>query len=436
MPDLFRISYYLAKSLLRPYWKITKIRNFQEKRLRSVIKHAYETVPFYHQKFKEAGISPGDINNLEDLSKIPVITKDEIRSNEKTQLISNQSSMDNLKIQRTSGSTGKPFTLFLNQKEDSWRKAIYLRANISCGQRLRDKWVVITAPHHFSDTSNIQRRLGFLAQTCIPVFTNIDHQINIIKNVSPEILDGYSGALHLLARKIDEKGGVGINPKLIFGTAELISDRSQKYIEKIFDAPYYDQFGCSEVDRTAWQCPEKMGYHMDVDSVITQFVDEEGNDVAPGERGNIVYTSLFNYSMPFIRYSVGDLGVPSDEVCSCGRTLPLMKVVEGRKDSVIILPNGDILSPRVFSIAMGMFEHYSMIDQFKIVQEKVDLFNIFIKKQDKSIKDEVFKNYLLSHLRKTISKSLMDVDIRIDFVEDIPREKTGKRRSIISKVRI
>jgi phenylacetate-CoA ligase len=120
---------------------------------------------------------------------------------------------------------------------------------------------------------------------------------------------------------------------MIFGTAESIDTRSIKFIEQVFNAPYYDQFGCTELDRTAWMCPHKMGYHQDGDSVIIEFVDDGGKSVSSGERGEIVYTSLFNYAMPFLRYELGDLAVWSEKGgCQCGRGFPMIKMIEGRKD--------------------------------------------------------------------------------------------------------
>ena len=419
----------------RPYWSKKKLRKYQEKRIRFLVNHSYYNVSFYRKKFKELGITPNDIKTLEDLNKLPIIKKDELRKANTTDLISKGFSPSNLKKQKTSGSTGKPFTLYLNRAEDSWRKAIYMRANISCGQKIRDSWVVITAPHHFSDSSGIQRRLGFFAQTCVPVFTKLKEQVQIIKKVQPNVLDGYSGAIHLLAKEIDRQGIDSIRPRIVFGTADLIDDRSRNFIEDIFDAPFYDQFGCSEVDRTAWQCPEKIGYHMDIDSVITQFVDDDGNEVSSGERGNIVYTSLFNYVTPFIRYSVGDLGVPFDDECPCGRNFPLMKNIEGRSDSVLVLPNGELISPRMFTVAMGMFNEYPKIAQFKIVQEKVDLIDFYIHLKDDSMDRIEFQNSLLAHYKKIFGSLFDGVNLSVSFVNEIAAEKTGKRRAVISKVK-
>lgn len=153
---------------------------------------------------------------------------------------------------------------------------------------MRDKWILIRAPHHFSDSSSIQKKLSVLSPINLLLLTRLDHQVKLLEKVSPDVIDGYSGTLYLLAKEIENRDLSGIKPHIVFGTAELISDRACKYIEKIFDAPYYNQFGCSEFYRTAWQYSEKLGYHMDVDSVITQFVDEEGIEVSSEECGEII----------------------------------------------------------------------------------------------------------------------------------------------------
>lgn len=436
MPNLLRILYYLARAMKRGYWNSGKLRRYQEKRLRSVVKYAYSFVPFYHEKIRKAGIFPSDIKTLEDLSKLPIIRKDEFRLENSGRLVSVEFDIEKLKVVRTSGSTGKPFEVRINSAEDDWRKAIYMRANISCGQKPRDNWVAITAPHHFSNTTNTQRRLGIFAQTCISVFADINEQMRLLDEAKPDILDGYSGSLLLLAKGFQKGRVETIRPRIIFGTAELIDNVSRRLIEQMFNAPFYDQFGCSEVDRTAWQCPEKTGYHMDVDSVITQFVDDEGNDVSSGERGEIVYTSLFNYSMPLIRYAVGDIGVPSDEKCSCGRSFPLMEVVEGRKDSLLLLPNGQLLSPRTFTVALSMFELYNQIEQFLVVQEKVDLFKIYIRKKDIGVNEDVLESGLLMHFRRMLNSKLNVVKFDVKFVEDLPVNKTGKHRAVVSELKM
>jgi phenylacetate-CoA ligase len=203
-------------------------------------------------------------------------------------------------------------------------------------------------------------------------------------------------------------------------------------MENVYGAPYLDQFGCAEIDRSAWQCPEKVGYHMDVDSVIMEFVDENGNAVSAGERGEIVYTSLFNFAMPIIRYAIGDVGVPSNDECPCGRSLPLMNVVEGRKDSFLVMPDGHLLSPRVFTNAMNKF--FDKIVQYRVVQKKVDWFEVYIQLKEKTC-EEALKSEIIGHLRSVLSFS-DNITTVVKVVDDMQIDRSGKLMAVITEVKI
>ena len=432
MPNFARILYYLAGSMRRLYWNSQKMREYQEKRLRCVVNYAYDFVPFYHDWFKKAGIRPTDIKSLADLVKIPVVRKGELRLEEPCRLVSKAFDIRRLKAVRTSGSTGQPFKVFISSAEDDWRKAIYLRANISCGQKPRDRWVVITSPHHFGDTAGLQRWLGVFAQTCVSVFSLTDEQVRLVNEARPDVLDGYSGSLLLVAKEVDRRALKTIRPRIIFGTADLMDQDARKYVESVFNAPFYDQFGCAEVDRSAWQCPEKIGYHMDIDSVIVQYIDGDGNEVSLGEKGEIVYTSLFNYAQPLIRYGIEDVGAPLDEECSCGRRLPLMKVVEGRKDSFLVLPDGRMLSPMTFWSIMRLFEYADYIDQFLVVQRELKRIEIYVKKKVTNFSADFLGAKLVEHIEKCIkTKNASSTAFRITFVDEIPVQKSGKLQSVI-----
>jgi len=435
MTNIPLVFFNLATANRRLHWDSKKLAKFQEKRLRQVIKYAYDYVPFYHQFFKEAGIKPSAIKCANDLAKLPILEKDVFRKQLPEKLVSQEYNFNKLKKVRTSGSTGKPFELFITEKEDAWRKAIYMRANISCGQKPKDRWIVMSSPHHFHDTTNLQRKIGIYAQTCISLFESTETKINQISAVNPNILDGYSQSLLLLAKEIERKDIKTINPRLMFGSAELISPQSQKYMEKVFDAPFYDQYGAAEVDRSAWQCPEKQGYHMDIDSVITEFVDKDGNKVSEGETGEIAFTSLFNFAMPLIRYKIGDVGASSEDKCSCWRNLPLMKVVEGRKDSFLKLPGDRVISPMVFNYALSTFNHYQNIEQYYIRQKKIDFFEVKIKMVPGSFNKERIVSDFKEHIQKFFDTKEDEIQFDITIVDKIPLAPTGKFLSVTSDLK-
>ncbi|MDQ1281425.1 MAG: Phenylacetate--CoA ligase family protein, partial [Thermoproteota archaeon] len=405
------------------------------KRLRAIIKHAYENVPYYHNLFKEAKVDLDSINEISDLQKLPINQKSIFKKQPPELTVSSGMDIHKLKKVRTSGSTGTPFEVYINSSEDAWRKSIYMRANIKCGQRLRDHWVVLTAPTHFHDVTNLQRKFGLFSQTVVSLFESTDQKIRQVEAAKPDILDGYSASLVLLAKEVKRRGLKTINPRIVFGNAEFIDYESRHYIEDVFKAPYCDQFGCAELDRTAWQCLNRESYHMDVDSVITEFLDKEGNPVSEGERGEIVYTSLFNFTMPIIRYAIGDVGVPTDDTCSCGVTLPLMKIVEGRKDSFLTLPGGRVLSPFIFNFAINRFKYYADIDMYRIHQKKIDYFEIEMKMHRYPIEPSILASEFVSHLKSYLEVKGDEVEFKISFVDEIPMPKTGKLNSVFSDLK-
>ena len=411
------------------------MKRFQDKRLRRLVRHAYDSVPFYNRVFKQAGVDPHSIKGMEDLAKLPIIKKDEFKRQSPSELVSKDFDIGRLKKVRTSGSSGTPFQIYINGVEDSWRKAIYMRANINCGQRAFDRWVVMTSPHHFHDTTGLQRKLGIFSQTCVSLWDPTEKKIGEIAALKPHILDGYSGSLVLLAKEIARRGSSVIKPRLMFGNAEAIDLESRRYIEKVFGAPYCDQYGSAEVDRASWQCLEREGYHMDVDSVITEFVDEKGEAVIDGESGEVVFTSLFNFAMPFLRFAIGDVGSKSNELCPCGRTLPLMKVVEGRKDSFLTLPGGRIVSPMIFNFAMSTFKYYADIDQYYIRQKKIDFFEVSLKMADGWVSKTDINREFETHMMNFPDFAKGQVRFDVSVVDEIARSPTGKLLSVSSDLK-
>jgi phenylacetate-CoA ligase len=234
-----------------------------------------------------------------------------------------------------------------------------------------------------------------------------------------------------------EKSGLEIHsPRILIGEAEMIDRNERHLIEKKFAAPLCDQYGSVELEVVAWQCEEKSYYHIDADTVIVQFIDQNGDEVSPGEKGEIVCTSLYNYAMPFIRYAVGDIGVAADAdaSCRCGRKLPLLKNIEGRKDSLIVLPHGRVLTPLAFGWAMEFFKYYFEIDQYRLIQKKFDFFKLLIKVRDGCDVDKRFMaDELIKHLRSMLNIS-QEVTFDVEFIDSIPLDKSGKLRKVISEI--
>ena len=411
---------------MRSQWKSFKdLSELQNKKLKSVVKYAYENVPFYHRKFKEAKIKPDEIKTTKDLTKLPYTTKSEIQTNFPNDIVAKHIDIEKCHASHTSGSTGTPLTVLYDEKAEDFQKAVALRPNLNCGQRLFDKWVVFTDPRHIEEKKWFQR-MGLFSLERFSLFLPIYRQIEVLEHVSPDIIECYPSHLYLLAKSAKETDAK-INPRLIFCSAELLDQGTRQYIEDAFDSVVYDQYGGSELGRTAWECPERCGFHIDMEAVVIEFIQGD-EQVTSEEEGEIVYTGLYNYAMPLVRYKSGDVGVPTDEKCSCGRGLPLMKVVIGRKDDFLVATNGSLVSPITMDLVVkNMME----IEQCRIIQERRDLVSVQIVEKE-SLSEETM-NQLTNEIKEILGK---DTEVRIKKLDRLKRDKSGKLRKVISKVNL
>ena len=418
-------SFRLLMEARKNQWlKPSELEELQTKRLRAIIKHAYDNTEFYHRKFKSAGIGPEDIRTVDDLKKVPFTTKSEVREHSTGSMLAKGVDLKQCMVTETSGSTGIPTKVVYDSYANDFSKAINLRSHFENGLKPWSRWAIFGDPHHFQKTNWFQK-FGLLSPNWISVFDPVEKQIEYLQKFKPDVLSGYASSIYLLSQAIEEKGIKGIAPKVVISTSEILDLGTRDYINSIFNVKMVDHFGCVELNRTAWECSEHTGYHIDSDAVVMEFV-QEGMNVSAGERGEIVYTGLFNYAMPLIRYNIEDVGVPSDEVCVCGRGLPLMKLIEGRSDSFMQTPDGRVFSPIIWTLIMRQIPG---VGKFKAIQEMRDLIRILV------VGDQMFTLATLEQIKHDVKDVMgegMHVDVEI--VEEIPREKSGKVRSAVSKV--
>ena len=411
--------------LMKSQWySPDELRRIQEKKLRAIIKHCYEKIPLYHEKFKNNNIRPDEIKTIKDLTKIPYITKQEIQENFPTRIVALNVNLNNCWISKTGGSTGTPLSMVYDKSAEDFEKSTALRPNISCGQKIRDKWAVITNPSHVKSKKWFQY-LQFFSPEYISIAKDTSSQIVDLNKFQPNIIDGFTSSIYLIAKELDKQAHEHIHPNMIFTTSELITKAEKNFIKSVFDADVFDQFGCVELGRTAWECPSHQGYHIDVESVVMEFIKDD-EQIESNESGEIVYTGLYNYAMPLIRYKIGDIGTPSSEKCNCGRGLPLMSVIEGRKDDFLISNDGDKISPRIIG---EKFRNFEGVSNYKLIQQNKEEVKILL------VKNKNFVPTLEKMIKKEICQTLGEKTICIiEYPEEIPREKSGKIRKIISKV--
>ncbi len=415
----------LLRKVRKNQWlKPSELRELQNKKLRMIVNHAYVNSAFYHKKFRDAGINPKDVKTLADLSKLPFTTKWELREYGLGSMLSYGVNLNDCKVIPTSGSTGMPLKIVYDMAADDYSKAVNLRSMIENGLKARDKWVNIGDTRTANSPKWFQR-LGFFDLRTLNLFDNVMGQINFLSGLNPDTIIGYPSQLALIAKCIKADSVDEISPRNVFTTAELLDPPTRKLINSAFNIELVDLFGCIEVNRTAWECSEHCGYHLDVDSVITEFV-KDGENIESGEAGNIVYTCLYNHAMPLIRYEVGDLGVPTNETCSCGRSLPLMKSIEGRADDFILLPSGKLVSPIVLALLM---KHSHGILEYQIVQEASNKIFVYVVLSEEV--DEIYLQGICTSIQNTLEN---EVEVTMKNVDRLKMGSTGKIRSVISKM--
>jgi phenylacetate-CoA ligase len=418
--------------LERSQWlRPTELRELQNKRLRALLKHSYETVPFYRRRFKDAGLRPDDIREVGQLAKLPVLTKAEIRRNIR-EIVSTQIPRSQLTPFATGGSTGTPLKFFKDKRTTSWAYAATSRAYEWAELDLGDKYIVLWGSPF--DLSVSQELKGFLHQRLmryqiVPSSQMSDQTmvkfVETIRRYKPKALKGYTSVLVIFARYLKQHGIRTLNLHSVISTAETLFPADRKLMEEQFGCQVYDTYGSREIALMAGECKEHQGLHVSAETVVLEFVKENEN-VAPGELGQILVTDLQNYGMPLIRYSIGDAGKPSDAVCMCGRGLPLIESIDGRVTDFIRSSDKRYIPGPMF---IYMFSDLP-VRKYQIIQTELNKLTV------KIIKDTGYSNTddqkIMARIKQIVGQ---EFTIDIDHVSSIPpSSRSGKFLPVISKV--
>ena len=421
----------ILRTLRNNVWlKTSELEAIQDKKLKILLNHAYRNVPYYHQLFDSVGVKPEDVRNFNDLSKIPITTKSQLKAAKK-ETIARNIGLNNCVEHVTSGSTGMPLTLFFSEEDAQYAGASYDKVRMENGFRLFRDVLLCTGDFNHIPKSNSKKwyqHLGILRSEGLNVFEPLDAQIQVLKKVEPDVIWGYPSAIKLLAKEVQEKNIEKVCPRLIFTASEVLGPKTRDLINSVFNVDLFDVYGAWESGCMAWECDEHAGYHKNMDTVLMEFVEENGELVDAGKRGKVVVTNLHSYAMPIIRYELGDFAIPTDEECSCGRGGYLVNMIEGRAGDFVKVPSGGIFSPIVFEFFM---ERFSEIAHYQIIQEKEDRIAI------KMVMGQAFSENTVYRI-ETELKDILGNDVLIEpkIVEEINKEKSGKLRSVVSKIKV
>ena len=411
---------FLLKS---QYWTRDELISYQEMRLQDLIRHAYENVPFYKEWFRSQGLKPENIKHLEDLHKLPVLSKTEIRKNPGI-FISNK--LDRKKSIRlnSSGSTGEPFEYFLSRSAYSMKYAAALRGWTWMGYRLGDLYAKLSQNKRLSGLKKIQDIINRSFYIYMPDLSDQSLQ-NIIKSLEKEkplFVRCYPDPLLFIAEVLRNNNKTFKGIKAISTTGNILTPEARRIIEERFDCPVFDSYSC-EGSALFYEGPNRDNYLGSMEYAVTEVLDNNLIEVKPGETGMHITTDLHNFAMPLIRYNTQDLVEKSSSESFCGRQLFGLSKIIGRDNDVLITPSGNKLIVHLFTI---YFEYFDSIRQFQIEQTQSHVF-IFRLVVDVTFNSDI-KNQILNYWQNFLGK---DVKLSIEIHENIPLLYSGKRRFLI-----
>lgn len=431
---------YLKQKEIRKL-SINEIQLIQWKRLQELLTFVYNSSPFYYQIFKSLNLKPNDIKSYEDLRLLPIINKKILKKNYNS-IIAKGTRKKDYTIARSGGTTGEPFSFLVdNIREYPSTNAAFLLNKESIGISPYDKIneILIKAkpPHEVNLHGTPKRRLSnrikyhFLSEVFGIKSLEINKEnLKQIKSLVEEneikVICGYSSNVFYLA-KLCKMHDVDLKIKYVIPIAEGLSKQQRDYIANAFNCQVYMDYGASECMRMGFECPQHTGYHMDQYNYFFEYLDDNGKACKPGENANIIVTNLNNRVFPLIRYRIGDQCVVSDKTCSCGNNYPLISHITGRESDVMKITPDEELSLLTFRSFFGTLDQY--IIQYQIIVDTTSKEITIRIIPTQNFQPEIFEDVKGKLLK--VTKNLMN--IRLEFVSEIPFDKNGKTRPLIIK---
>ena len=317
----------------------------QARQLRALIDRSWARVPFYHRRWEAAGIHPGAIRTVEDLRRLPIVTKEafEVDLREHPPFGSYQGDFPVVRIQTSSGTTGEPKPIAHTRADWERIAALWerrLRAQgVRAGDRVQIAFTYALFIVGFSATEGAMRLDATVIPTGSGAVTPSRRQLEVARAWQSTVL-GTTGTYALRLAEVAEE--MGLDPgrdfhfRLMFHTAEPLTPEIRREIERRWGCRSYDNYGSVETGAPTYECQQQQGLHISEDAYLVEVVDPETDEpLSPGEEGALVITSLFKEAAPVIRFKIGDLAALWTEPCACGRTFVRMSPVRGRVDEMV-----------------------------------------------------------------------------------------------------
>jgi phenylacetate-CoA ligase len=412
------------------WWPRQRIEALQLQRLRALLLHASEHVPYYRQLYARIDFDASRVKDLRDLRCLPILCKTDINDH-RDEFFSETSR--GLQRFNTGGSSGEPLIFYLGKERISHDVAAKWRATRWWGVDIGDREAVMWgSPIELQAQDRWRaRRDRLMRSDLLPAFDlsakRLDEYLARLRRQRPAMLFGYPSVMCLLVQhaRLRNLALDKLGVQVIFVTAERLYDEQRSLLTAAFAAPVANGYGGRDSGFLAHECPEG-GMHITAEDVVIEILDPQGNAVAPGQSGAIVVTHLASSDFPFIRYATGDIGALDPQACRCGRGLPLLKRVEGRVTDFVVARDGTVMHGLAL---IYILRDLPQVRAFKIIQESLDCTRVLVVSVEGL--PPALHVSIVTQFRARLGAS---VEILIEEVTAIPAEASGKHRYVVSKV--
>lgn len=419
----------MRRELERTQWlERGQLESLQAERLQALLTRCAERVPYYRRVFAEHDIRAASIKSLADLARIPFLTKElirahaqELRADDAGPLVKGS----------TGGSTGQPLAFYLGMDRVSHDVAAKWRATRWWSVDIGDPEVVVWgSPVELHAQDRVRQfRDRLFRSRLLPAFqmspSQMDGYLDYIERTQPYMMSGYPSALARLAERARSTGRDlgGFRPKVAFVTGEMLYCDQKRAIVDVFGCPVANGYGARDAGFLAHDCP-RGGLHVGTEYIVMELIGRDGQPVPTGTPGEVVITHLASGDFPFVRYRTGDMAVASGEACDCGRGLPLLASVEGRRNDWVLSRSGELMHGASVTYVL---RDAPGVQAFKVVQQRDLSLDVQVV-SDRGLEESV-RQHIAAQLEARIGAG---TDVRIQLVDEIPAEASGKYRFVIS----
>lgn len=407
-------------------WPRHRLESYRDEKIRRLIKHCYENVPYYRKVMEDRGLGSGDVQGLEDLTKLPILTKDIIRQEGSRLLSANVSTMQT-SWTRTGGTTGQRIQVCKDIDCAAWSGMCYERGLTWGGKAVEEPAVFITGGTLGIDRTSLSNRVGkrLRGDVFIPAYElradNAAVHFELIDRSHCRYVIGYASSIYRLATLAQETGRK-VEFAAAFPTAEMLLPHWEEVIHDTFNCSVLPFYGCGEVNSLGFSASGCKGYLIPEEHALMELCHGDGSTALYGE-GKFLVTDLDNYAMPIIRYMNGDAG----EISAYNGHLPYSRIerLDGRCNSFLMTEEGALISG---IIGVSVFRFTSSVMSYRIVQEEP--LRLVVKVVPKNKLTEEDDRTIKTLLKKYLGKGMQ---VNIEEVSSIPSTESGKSVFVINQ---